>query len=125
MNYTPYDRIDTLANYYFEDSYVLAIHVLPGQIIFHVDAVLTDSHPSYTKPSEDEAYCFRHVNLVFDGVESIKKLSLEFSVSIDADNEKDMGNIDSFMVSGGNLYRITGPWGIAEFVANHLEINLL
>lgn len=125
MNNIPYHRIDALAHYYLEDSYVLAVHVFPGKLVVDVDAVLTESHPSYTPPAEGEQYCFRRIEIIFDGVTSMNSFSLSYYVATGATGEKDMGDIDSLTIDDENRFRISGPWGSAEFVANIVGVNLL
>lgn len=125
MSCTPYDQIPALSNYYLEDSYLLAIHILPGKLIFRVEAVLTSAHPAYVEPAEDKMYCYRLIDIIFNDVTSIQKFSIEFSIAIDANDEKDMGSIDCLTVSNGKGIHMMGPWGVAQFVANCVEVNLV
>lgn len=123
MTVIPYHEREEFANYYLEDSYVLAIRVFPEKIVFDVDAVLTANHPAYNDPREGEMYCMKHVEIVFDSVTSIGNFSLDHHLAIDANNEKDMGNIDNLTIEDGNRVCISGPWGSAEFVADRLSVN--
>lgn len=43
-----YTRFPDLSGVYLEDSYVLVISESTGQVVFHLDAVLTPSTPTIT-----------------------------------------------------------------------------
>lgn len=125
MRGASYHEMQVLSHFYLEDSYLLAIHIFPGILVFRVEAVVTNTHPAYTDPVEGEKYCYRMIDIVFNDISSIEEFSVKFSVATDANDEKDMGNIDSLTVSEGNRIHITGPWGSAQFVSNCVEVNLL
>ena len=125
MRSVPYHCTDTLAHYYLEDSYVLAIHIFPSKIAFEVDAILTEDHADYAAPPQNEKYCYRRVQIVFDEVTSIEEFTLSFFSATDATGEKDMGNIDSLTLRDGRVYEIFGPWGRMSIIANILEVAAL
>ena len=51
-----YSEINELKDIYLEDSYVLKILESRNEIIFELDAVLTQNHPAYDFPKLDEKY---------------------------------------------------------------------
>lgn len=60
-----------LAGIYLEDSYVLGVAESPGQVIFHLDAVLTPRHARYHAPHPGDQYCYAHGDLVFRDVTEV------------------------------------------------------
>jgi hypothetical protein len=104
------ESVPALKDIYLEDSYVLAIHESPEELRFDLDAVLTETHPLWTKPQPDEQYAYLRMSLVFARprrVEWIRKAVTEFR---DATGEIDYGNIDSIQWDG-TAYELAGDWG--------------
>lgn len=110
----PYPSWPGLHGYYFEDSYVLAITIAPASIDFDLLAVLTPSHPGYRSPVPAEQYCYRDARLSFPEPRRFSLGSPEVVVpAIDADGDRDLGNIDLLTYANG-VYRIEGSWGVIE-----------
>jgi len=105
-----YYEILSLENFYLEDSYVLSIDEVAGELIFELEAVLTKSHSQYEDPKKGERYCYRRASLRFFGVNSIEWLDRRFIRFKDSTVELDYGNIDSFVGDGGS-YILSGDWG--------------
>lgn len=124
MTVVSYQDIDSLRNYFFEDSYVLAIHVFAGRLSIELDVILTNSHPHYVSQKDGEQYCFRKAVLIFDQVTSITHFFLNYDIATDVDDEKDMGNIDYLSMEGGNLFHISGPWGNIDLIADSVSVDL-
>jgi hypothetical protein len=104
------ESVPALKDIYLEDSYVLAIHERPEELRFDLDAVLTETHPRWTKPQADEQYAYLRMSLVFARprrVEWVRKSVREFR---DATGEIDYGNIDSLRWDG-TAYELAGDWG--------------
>ncbi|MCK6265885.1 hypothetical protein KP803_21750 [Vibrio sp. ZSDE26] len=66
-----YDWED-FADIYLEDSFVLSICESSNEISFIVEAVLTENHPLYTSPKNDEQYCYQKGKIVFQGLKYVK-----------------------------------------------------
>lgn len=66
-----YFEIYDLKNIYLEDSFVLGIKEKNNEIEFIVDFVLTENHPLYSIPKENENYCYKKGILLFKGVTSV------------------------------------------------------
>ena len=96
-----YYQIPSLSDIYLEDSYVLAMHEYDDRVVFDLEAVLTEGHPSYTQPREGEQYCYRKAALVFRDISTVKWLKKNFTPFSDAAGEIDYGNIDSFTKDNG------------------------
>lgn len=105
-----YYEIPLLSNFYFEDSYVLAIHETTDSLTFELDAVLTEGHPRYEKPREGEQYCYRKISLQFLNADSFEWSDRKLVAFSDNSGEVDYGNIDNF-VRGDDFYMLSGDWG--------------
>ena len=97
MKTIPYEQINGLDNIYLEDSFILEIKQLPSQVIISLDTVLTESHPLYESPSEDEQYCYKKARLKFSNVTELQWLNKDLAPSVDANGEKDYGSIDTHL----------------------------
>lgn len=119
-----YCDIPALSSVYLEDSYVLGIHEHDGKIVFDLDVVLTESHPSYHAPRQGEQYCYRKATLCFLNVQSVEWVKKEFTPFSDADGASDYGNIDSFVEENG-IYALEGDWGKVRIECDSIELNLI
>jgi hypothetical protein len=108
---TPYYKaFDALKNIYLEDSWVLEIHDIEKSISFEMEFVLTKSHKFYDKPKKGEQYCYKRGQLILSGC-AAKTLHLsDAEPSIDANGEKDLGNIYLF-VKQNEQVELEGEWG--------------
>lgn len=95
---------------YLEDSFVLGIEESEKEISFTVEAVLTEDHPMYSPPSQNEQYCYKRARIVFKGVKNVKWLERNSKPFTDANGSEDYGNIDSFELSSEG-YHLLGDWG--------------
>jgi hypothetical protein len=117
-----YDEI-CLANVYLEDSYVLAIEEGASTLSFTMDLVLLETHPLYEKPKAGEQYCYRRARILFRETQLIlwhKRSALVFT---DADDNVDLGNIDTFTIEG-RTYHLTGDWGAVSVRCGTLLVDL-
>lgn len=105
-----YATYPSLSGVYLEDSYVHGIDESPSTLTFALEAVLTPDNPNYHEPRPGEQYCYARGNLVFYDISEIAWLSRSFRKYIDADNEEDLGNIDSLTDQDG-VYTAEGDWG--------------
>jgi hypothetical protein len=105
-----YKSFPGLAGVYLEDSYVLGISESLGQIVFHLDAVLTPEHSAYHSPRPGEQYCYEKGNLVFPDVTRVEWLRRSSSHYTDASGEEDLGNIDILRVDD-DAFVAEGDWG--------------
>lgn len=112
-----YSSYSTLSGVYLEDSYVLGIGEQPTRVTFSLQAVLTPDNPDYHDPEPGEQYCYSSGNLTFDGVSEIEWISRSFRKYTDADDEEDLGNIDSLTGENG-VYLVEGDWGKVRITAD-------
>src|ERR1035437_1098753 len=119
-----YFNIEVLKNIYLEDSYVLEIIEQSDKILFQVDFVLCESHPYYKTPQINERYCYCHGEIVFSEIVEIHWVEKNTeNYSYDANNLKDLGNIDSFFYEG-NKYFLEGSWGEVIIKSNTIQLVL-
>lgn len=100
-----------LSNVYLEDSYALSILEKNDSLILELDAVLTETHPSYSPPKDGETYCYRRASLVFSKIKLIEWKSKSFVQCTDASGEFDYGNIDTFSLRRADCWSLSGDWG--------------
>lgn len=105
-----YPNFQGFENIFLEDSYVLKIRTSKSLAEFLVEIVLTKNHPMYSKPTPKEHYCYKKGIISFPKIENIVWVEVNMFPSIDANNEVDFGNIDSFFYEDG-FYNISGDWG--------------
>jgi len=117
-----YDEQACLTEIYLEDSYVLAIEEGESTLVFAMDLVLLESHPFYKKPSAGERYCYRRAEILFRETECVSWQKRNDLVSVDADGEVDLGNIDTFVADGRN-YLLSGDWGTVSVTCDALMVK--
>lgn len=113
-----YYEWDNFKSIYLEDSFVLGVYESERQISFVVEMVLTEDHPMYSPPREDEQYCYKKGKIVFKDLKGIRWLNRNMQPFTDADESEDYGNIDSFELSSEG-YHLLGDWG--EVIINSSE----
>ena len=59
-----YEMVETLAEVYLEDSWVLSVDERGDALVFDLEAVLTERHALYEPPQPGERYCYRRGQLV-------------------------------------------------------------
>lgn len=111
-----------LENVYLEDSYVLHIKRNESSIYFDIEFVLTEDHQLYIAPNKNERYCYRRGMLEFSSCSLVDFQSANRSPSTDANGEKDLGNIDSFVDSDGR-YFLEGCWGRLKVECDTIKVN--
>lgn len=119
---TNYYEWDDFKNIYLEDSFVLKIQESSNELSFTLEIVLTEKHPFYVKPINDEPYCYKLGKISFKNCKSIKWLNRNFHPYLDSGGNIDYGNIDCLM-SFGKKYYLEGDWGKVEINASAIEIN--
>jgi hypothetical protein len=112
------------SGYYLEDSYVLAISERDRNLAFELEAVLTPSHPEYRPPPPTEQHCYRNAHLVFQDVRDIRWQRKCGNSFVDAQGERDLGNIDSFLIFPDGRYQLAGDWGEVELLAGKACMSL-
>lgn len=95
---------------YLEDSFVLDILAEQKRIEFSLEAVLTENHPLYKEPLENESYCYQKAKLIFTDFDSAEWLEKNNNCFTDASDEIDYGNIDFFNIGKG-FFDLGGDWG--------------
>lgn len=118
-----YYEIQSLSNFYLEDSYVLSINEAVETLIFELEAVLTKNHPQYKEPEKGEQYCYRKASVRFFSVTSIEWLDKRFIGFEDSAGELDYGNIDSFVWDDGS-YTLSGDWGRVIIWGGEVEVTI-
>ena len=101
-----YYELQGFENAYLEDSYVLNVLEKENEIEFVLDVVLTENHPLFTTPRENEQYCYKRGRITFTNVIEYRSTQ----AFVDAHKEIDYGNIDEFFEENGN-YHLSGDWG--------------
>ena len=113
---------EALANLYLEDSYVLDIAKGNNSIRFNVEFVLTENHEFYYPPKENEQYCYKRGQLEFISCSSTTLQLSNQTPSTDANNEKDIGNIDCF-ISSNEGYFLEGCWGSLKVKCDTVSVT--
>jgi hypothetical protein len=119
-----YHQLSGLAEFYFEDSYVLGINTFPETVEIILSAVLTERHPLYSAPLPNELYCYRRIRIVFPEAETISWLEKSYVPYTDATGEVDFGNIDEFYELAGH-YLLLGDWGKLDIVSSEPVAEIL
>lgn len=105
-----YCEWDNFKHLYLEDSYVLEINETEDQISFTLEIVLTEKHPFYKPPNVGEQYCYRNGKIIFQNLISVKWLNKNMQSFFDANESRDYGNIDLFVLIPDG-YHLMGDWG--------------
>lgn len=120
--YMRYFEIFALSNIYLEDSFVLSISETSESLIFELEAVLTERHPQYEEPKEDEQYCYRKASLRFLNVCSIDWVDKRLMQYKDREDKIDYGNIDGITIDDGS-YKLWGDWGTVIVREGEMEFT--
>ena len=105
-----YFTIEEFENVFLEDSWVLRIRTDSNSAEFLLDVVLTEKHPLYTFPKQNEQYCYKQATINFPEVVKAIWVEVNMFPYKDLDGEIDFGNIDSFIYDG-EYYNLSGDWG--------------
>lgn len=116
-----YYEWDQFKNIYLEDSFVLNIEDKDNKITFTVEAVLTEKHPHYSPPQQNEKYCYKTLKIVFNNMNSVKWFRRSGMVFTDADHNEDHGNIDCFELLSEE-YHLAGDWGEVRISSSEPEV---
>ena len=106
-----YTEIEALESAYLEDSWVLSIEQVVGEVLFSLDLVLTKQHQRWRVPANDEQYCYCKAELVFRSVRTARWTFSGSRPATDVTGETDYGNIDSLRFAG-DRFRLSGEWGV-------------
>jgi hypothetical protein len=112
-----YSTIECLTHIYLEDSYVLDVFRDATKVVFDVEFVLMENHPVYRAPQPGEQYCYQRGKIIFSGVQIVKVFERIRNSFTDANDEKDIGNIDSF-VWRDDEYCLSGDWGKLDVISS-------
>ncbi len=115
-----FEWVKALSDIYLEDSYVLEIRERPSEIQFEMEFVLRESHPFYAKPKSGERYCYRRGILRLNNCTDVQ-FYRSSTVSFDANNEIDLGNIDVFDRDGDQIL-MSGDWGKLSLKSNEVLV---
>jgi hypothetical protein len=119
-----YVDLECFKGLFLEDSFVLQIIENPELVSFQVEFVLIEDHPKYKEPIGNEMYYYRFGEINFiKPKEVIWKFRNQKILSIDANNENDLGNIDLFFKSG-EYYSLEGDWGSLLIKCDNLKVKL-
>ena len=119
-----YYNWEDFADIYLEDSFVLSIVESFNEISFVVEVALTENHPLYTPPKNDEQYCYRKGRIIFQDLKHVKWISRSEAPFTDASGEEDYGNIDVFQLSN-EQYLLSGDWGELEVISSPVKMDLI
>ena len=125
MKKTNYFNSKEFIGLYLEDSYVLQIIEMPKLVSFHMEFVLTEDHPLYRHPLENEMYCYKYgvINFI-EPVQVLWNQRNQKVYSIGEYRHLDLGNIDFFYKSGDE-YLVEGDWGNVLISCSDVEIKLI
>ena len=120
MNISEFAGID------LQDTFVLAWHEGPEEIVFHVLAHLTQDHPMSTPPQAGDWACYRPAIIVFQSTTLVTGLKPQASSvpTTDASGSVDYGTIDSLYLASPGEYRISGEFGEATIHARSVRLFL-
>jgi hypothetical protein len=118
-----YAELPELADIVLEESYVLGVTALPGQVTFDMEFVLTPDHPSHVPPPPSESECFRRGTLRLFGVRRLTWDDQGRPPATDATGERDFGHVDSFEWDH-QRYVLSGDWGRIDAEVEGAEITL-
>lgn len=119
-----YSRLSGLENLFLEDSYVLDILEGNSEVKFSMEFVFTEAHPLYQAPNEGEQYCYHKGYLVFENVSHFNKFCRTPTEYTDANNEVDLGNIETFSSLGGRFV-LSGDWGELDIQSESPKITYI
>jgi hypothetical protein len=119
----PYTDLAGFEALVLEESYVLGIQAIPGEVTFDVDLVLTIEHSAYARPPTNETECFRVGRIRFMGVQRLIWEQQGAPPATDASGETDFGHIDSFGWDD-NTFRLEGDWGRMEVYAFRVQVEI-
>jgi hypothetical protein len=121
----PYEKRDELKNFYLEDSFVLGFTTDKNRLVIFLEAILLDSHESYTPHQLDElGRCWSTIALIFNGLSEFYVEKETYQVGFDKRNLPDFGSIDA-LTFNGNHYKVIGDWGVMRFIAESIEIKFV
>lgn len=112
-----YSQIPGFEGVYLEDSWVLQIIREANSLVFVVDLVLLESHPSYSPPTAGEQYCYRRAQVIFGNLRSLRWKSGVSRAATDASGETDLGSFDEFRVRADE-YAFSGDFGSIVIAAD-------
>lgn len=107
-----YTKAPMLKHIFLEDSWIRKITETDSEIIFNLEAVLTDKHPDYLLPKQGEQYCYKNALLTFNAITS-KVWQQRNNGTRDANDEIDYGHIDVLGRTNDGFY-IEGDFGVLE-----------
>ena len=105
-----YETVQGFENLYLEDSFVLDVQVTPSVVVFDVDLVLLEAHPSYLEPADGEQYCYRRGTIEFSQVTAVHWTRQGLPPAVDQNSDLDYGGFDQFEVAEGH-WLACGNWG--------------
>jgi hypothetical protein len=103
----------------FERSYVLGVIYDDDSLTLELDFNLTDEHPAYKSPAQDEEGCFRGGYIRFADIDD---LQIDKSRPSE-DGEQDYSVIYSASDSG-NQFSISCGWGEIKVTARSVRVAL-
>jgi hypothetical protein len=126
MDGTPYYEDAKFKDYYFEDSFVLAMRRTEEAFVFDLDVVLCGTHPEYKgiRPGEYHAHALAELKFRDYAILEEEDMLSEPHIT-DALGQRDFGAIDAFTRIAPDTYRLEGEWGKLVIRARSVEIKLL
>lgn len=119
-----YFELEQFIGLYLEDSFVLQIIETTESVSFKMEFVLTEDHPLFSPPKDGEAYCYQFGTIDFAELIKVKWVSKnEKLISVDANGDNDLGNIDLFYKIGED-YFLEGDWGKVVISCKTLKVEL-
>jgi hypothetical protein len=119
---SPYDQIDGLDRYYFEDSWVTSVGGDSTGAVLVVEAVLTPRHPDFGPPLPAEQHRYRTIELRFEDADRVDLVLSHAPPATDASGTTDRGNLDIFVGDGHGTYSLRGDWGSLDVVGATLTV---
>jgi hypothetical protein len=117
-----YTDLPVLSTVVLEASWVLGIRADPGRVQFSMEFVLAADDPDYTNPEPGKQHCTRRGTMTFVGVTNLHWSGQGMPPALDAANEVDFGNVDSFEWDDSN-FELEGSFGRMAIAAREVVVE--
>ena len=115
-----FEWIKALSDIYLEDSFVLEVRERASEIEFEMEFVLRPGHVLYKEPAKGERYCYRRGVLRLNNCTDVQ-IHRSSTITFDANNEIDLGNIDIFERNGDRI-SMSGDWGELSLISDEVMV---
>ena len=119
-------NVSDLENIDFQNSFILDWRMEGSDLVFDIEACLTQDHPSYVTPKPGEAMCWALGRLVFDSPAGIHGLKDKKQVrsTTDQDGSRDYGEIEVLAMDATGEWRMVGEFGEVTISGATISLTL-